>query len=349
LACRNPTRIELALAALLWSLPAHAEHPIALRWEGEACGSGELVLAEIDRLLGGAPRGDKTFEVSAIVGRRGDDWWLALQIGGPDGGERSIVGASCAELIDAAALIIAIAYDPDAVAETQRSVDAPAPEPTPDTRPPTPEPAPPPAPPPPPVPRAPLRAGIADGYDPPSVETQRVWISLAPRLMLDAGTLPRVAISIGGSAALRWYPLVATFRGAYLVPQSETLAGRSAGGDLDLWALAPGVCLTPYHTATYGHRSPLDLALDGCLELEFGEMRGEGFGVANPGSGGTAWLTPLAMVQLELSLAAPLSARALVGVGFPLLHPDFVLNNVGVVHAASPVVGRLGLEIAVVF
>ncbi len=345
----------MVLTSVLLAVEVSAEaHPIALSWQApHGCPSASAVLAEVDRLLGATPTGDKRMVVDAQVSGSAQHWSLQMVIHDDAGeGEREISATTCGELADAAALIVALAFDPAAVAETRRretTPPAPAAMPTPEPPAPAAPPAPEPAPLRPPPPATPTTLTPPPVAPPgPIAETQRVWFSVAPRIDFDAGTLPGVSLGVGGSLAVRWYPILARIRAGYFLPQSETLAGDK-GGELDLWVVAAGMCGTPFHTATLGRRRPLDFALDGCVELEVGEMRGEGFGVRNPGSGATPWVCPQAQLWGALTLAEPLTARALVGVGVPVLRPEFVLREVGVVHTASPVVGRLGLEIAAEF
>jgi len=319
------------------------------------------VLAEVDRLLGGKPTGDKRMVVDAQVRVAAQRWSLEVVIQDQGGeGERRLEGSSCQEVANASALVIALAFDAEAVAAMQRG------EPPPSSPPATLEPPPPPElpaesppaespsgspPSPPPLPdKAPVRPGIADDYrpPPPPPSRKRIWLSVAPQIAFDVGSLPSVGAALGGSAALRWYPLVARVRGSYFLPRSTTLGRPGIGGELDLWTVAPGVCITPFHTATYGRRQSYDFALDGCVEVEIGEMTGEGFGVSSPGTGSALWVTPLAELWAELTIAGPLSARGMVGLGVPTRKPDFVLVPAGDVHRASDVVGRLGLEIALV-
>ncbi len=354
-AIRIAVAVLLALTVRSSTAWAQQAHPIELLWHAPpSCPDGAAVLAEVDRLLGAVPSGDKRMVVDAQARGAAQRWTLEMVIRDNDGeGERSIEGKSCQELADAAALIIALAFDAEAVVETKRR-EAEARSPSPMTAPPPSSTA---APPPSPVaarPLSPTALGwpeIPSSYvpRPPPPSGKRVWVSIAPSLNFDVGTLPGVTLAVGGSAALRWYPIVARLRGSYFFPRTATLDPRSVGGDFDMWALAPGICATPFHTAAYGRRRTFDVALDGCVEVELGKMRGEGFGVRNPGSGSTVWVTPHAQVWGALTLADPLSTRAMIGVGVPVRRPDFVLQQVGVVHVASPVVGRAGLEIALIF
>ncbi len=342
---------------LVCSSWAQANHPIELRWQAPAsCPTGAAVIGTVERLLGGRPTGHKRVYVDAQVRGAGKNWSLEMVIYNDAGeGERNVAGASCREVVNAAALIIALSFDADAVAATQRGeshqLDPPTTPPVPTGPTALPTASQPVLPPVQPLPWA-RQPGVADGYvppPPPSRPRKRLWFSFAPRLDMDLGTLPKAALGFGGNLSLRWYPFLARMRGNYFVAQTETITDRAAGGELDLWVLAPGICLTPFHTATYGRRRTLDFALDGCLDVEIGEMRANGFGVRTPSSGSAFWIAPHAQLSAALTLSERLSARAMIGLGVPIRRPDFVLNQVGVVHAASPVVGRIGLEIAVVF
>jgi len=185
---------------------------------------------------------------------------------------------------------------------------------------------------------------------PPSSDGQRLWFSAALQPTIDLGTLPAPAFGLGGSLAMRWYPIVARVGATWLVGVEETVDGRpDAGGDFDMWALYPGLCLTPWHTARAGSRRAWNVTVDLCTDLELGQMRGEGSGVRNPDAGSALWVTPLLSSQLELALHRWISLRVGLAAGAPLLRPDFVLQRVGIVHAANPIIGRGTIGAGAVF
>ncbi len=135
-------------------------------------------------------------------------------------------------------------------------------------------------------------------------------------------------------------------------PSSKTtLADRpTAGAELRLLTGSLDVCrrLWPWSV-------PTDLGVSsllGCVGLEIGEMHGEGFGVASPGSGGALWTAPRAALRAELALVRHVALTLDLGLAVPLDRRTFVLTlseGRSVVHEPSPVSGRAGAGVSVRF
>jgi hypothetical protein len=109
---------------------AGADEPgsFTLDWQAPAgCPAGEAVQAEVSRLLGGKIQVAQGRDIQArAVATHAQTWSVAIETtlaGRP--GQRSIEAASCPDLANATALIIALMIDPEAVA----SHAAPAPQP----------------------------------------------------------------------------------------------------------------------------------------------------------------------------------------------------------------------------
>lgn len=112
---------------------ARAQDAPLLQWTApDACPSRSVVEAEIERILGRRPDGGPFAEVTVSV--RGDRHVAVLAL--PPSRRRRIEGSSCEALVRAAALILALEIDPEAL-----SLDAPEPAPSPRPAPEPPEPA----------------------------------------------------------------------------------------------------------------------------------------------------------------------------------------------------------------
>jgi len=324
-------------------------HAIELGWNPpKGCPEKNEVLAEIERLLGGPPEPrEAPFVAEARLSQRGGRWAVVLTTRDARGsGERTVEGASCAEVANATALVIAIAFDPERVAEVQRRESEPpvvAPQPAAPAEPP-PAPAPPPPPPPQPARPPPSPRPIVEAPH------ERVWFSLAAGVSGDVGSLPSPAFGVGGAVAVSYHPVGGRVRAFYFLPSSETLPERpTAGGDFDLWAVAISFCLVPWRSAEPGTRELGDLHFELCPGLELGQMRGRGFGVSRPDEGAALWLGPRGDAALRVTLHRYVGLRAEIGALAPLARPEFVLENVGVVYRASAAVGRASLDVEVVF
>lgn len=339
---------------------AEPDHPIDLSWSAPAgCPEASFVRGRIDDLLAGASAGQPlSARVDVTAGPTGFRVEMLLTSEAGDG-ERQLEAASCEEIAEATALVVALAYDPDAVVANQAraaeggaegSTDGsggaagggePLPSeprilPLPPVVPTAPgsEPPAPPA-----VDEAPRRFVV----DADRLRRWRLWA--APLVGAEAGALPRMGAFAGGAMGFRYHPFELAVRGGYLLTVRETVPTRDAGGDFDRWSVGPVICGAPWRSRRAAEGEPGGLRLSGCLALELGQMRGRGFGVENPDEGSALWVSPSVEGGASLSLASWLELQLGLGLGFPLLRPDFVLNQVGIVHRASSVTGRgtLGL------
>jgi hypothetical protein len=346
------------LAAIPCPTAAAQEHPISLRWDAPSgCPSRNAVLGEIDRLLGGHPSADSRKRLSAwarVTRGRGGEWELALrtEIEGAEG-ERRLHDTTCQALADAAALIIALGFDPAAVAaQTEREAAPASPSPAPASSPQAPPPQPLPAQPPPaetPPVRAPPQRPSSDVAPLPRSPAQD-WRGAPVRfggglgLGGDVGSFGQPALALSGWASLFYQRLRADLSFVYFPPVDISLPERpTAGGRFTLLAGALSVCRTLLSWHAPGPDGERHLALAGCGGLELGRMSATGYGVNTPGEGGTLWLAPRAGIDLAFAVAPPLALRLGVAAEAPIPRGRFVLERLGPVHMPSAVVGRVGL------
>jgi len=270
---------------------------------------------------------------------------------------RSLEGASCSVLADAAALLIAIAVDPVAVTErvaavTWRSTPAsdvdrgvPEPPPLPEPEPAAAEPA---------EEAAEPAADDPDGrFGPPPGPDATATRARRPRARRPIqarfaarpwgggsfGVLPSFGGTIGATAAaiIAWARV--ELGGGYWFGGDELLSDPAGvGGSFDLWALALRGCGTPSVGAV---EFPL------CAGVEMGAMRGQGTGVDRTREGSSLW----AGLQLAPSVAwAPIPRLAVWAspeVVVALRRPRFHIDGLGHVFRAGPAGLRLlaGLEV----
>ncbi len=258
-------------------------------------------------------------------------------------GERDFSGPTCLAVANAAALIVALTFDPEALARRTETVPPPPVPPVPPAprAPPAavlPEPAVPPAPPPPlpapllvPPPRAAIVASVVDHARP--------GFAVGVLGAASAGALPGVGGGVGGRAGVLAGGFRAEVSATYWLPRTATLAGRpTAGGDFHLVAGDGSACYAVL-------RAPVELAP--CAGLEVGKMTGTGFGVRSNGSGSALWIAPLAGAAAGLPIGQRFAARLDLAVLVPALRPPFVLASAGTVYTAGAVAGRatIGLEL----
>ncbi|MEQ9321148.1 MAG: hypothetical protein RIF41_18440 [Polyangiaceae bacterium] len=348
-------RAAIAAAAIaVGAIATHAfadDHPIALSWRAPTgCPTETSVRRRIDDLIAGASVG-RALAADVVVERDAGGFHVQMRLADErGGGERSLDAGTCEEIAEATALIVALAYDPEAVAANQarqaeggggegeggRSADPP---PTPNILPlppVVPVAPPPPAPavvaPPPVVPPPPSRE--------PHSRVASTRFVAAPLVGVELGALPSAAALVGGELAVRLDPFDVRLRGLFALPVRDTVQGRDAGGDFDRWTVGPAVCLAPWRTRRASEGRIGGLRLAPCVGFELGQMRGRGFGVQNPDEGAALWLAPTPEGHLSLTLLPWLELELTLAAAIPLRRPDFVLNQVGIVHQAAPLTGR---------
>ncbi len=269
---------------LVAALPsaASADERFALRWEApDGCPGRDAVHAEVARLVGGRiPPGEPIAAEGRTIAAEGAfELTLRTDVAGQHG-ERTVRADRCDELAAAAALILALMIDPEAVARAE-------PEPTPlapslarALAPPAREVEPPRAAPAPDARRA--AEPFTEAGPPSPARDGRLEALFGAGIQLDVGTLPAVAPALvieGGFGV----PLIdGRVRLAFLFPQAGTSA-ELAGASAELMAFTAGVlaCLRPIEQAR---------ALGLCADVAAGSVFGAARGISEPRFGGGFWL-----------------------------------------------------------
>ncbi|WP_437280377.1 hypothetical protein WME90_07395 [Sorangium sp. So ce375] len=316
------------------ALAAPAEpRTIDLRWKApDGCPPIDEVRSEIARLLGTSEQ-RQPIEVEITIARERDRRYrLDLHIRAPAPGERVIHGDDCASMSRAAALIVAMSIDPDAVA---RNVAA--------------QPAPPqavaasaasaPRPPPPARDRPPRRAPPAAAR--PSAANERdvqgaLWVSA----QIEQALVPTIGVGLAAGGGIRsgWFRADGA---AGVVPSSSShIAGLDAGAEFRLWFLELDACARPLarpigvYVCALGRQHWL---------LATGREVDEAFTHTTP-----IFAAGLGAL-LEWRIAAPVSVEGALHAIVPLRRPRFIVENLDGTVYRPPAVGlsaRLGLALA---
>jgi hypothetical protein len=377
----RPARLALAcvvVAVAAIAGGARADDALDLSWTAPpACPGRDAVLAEVRRLLGGRSGKGGRLAVDALVTAADGGYRLRITTRG-DGGERArmLAAPTCGELADAAALIIALGLDPQAVAASGTAAPPGSARPDPSSAPASapsgtgPTPAPPaPSPPGAPAPPSgatgpvattassgatgPLGAARASGAARPpdaaaaKAASARGWmLSVYAGGAGDAGTFrDATAIARGGVSVARG-GLRLEVIGLFAWAGRVTVAGDPAKGG-EPWLAGAALSVGGDGTPDGRGATRSALRLTGAAGLELGVQGASGFGVASPGHGEAPWVAPFGTAIARWAIVGPLRLRLDVAVLVPLVRPEFVLTNVGLVHQAGPVAGRLsaGIEI----
>lgn len=324
---------------------------ISVTWEAPSpCPDGAAVRARVLSLFVAGDFDDSKLNAVGRVQARGAEFKLSLELQTSAGkkAKRNLSATTCSALTDAAALVIALAYDPtrvrfkpdeppQAVPTTPKVVNPPA-APSPTTPPqPTPRPA-----------QRPTRLPRAD-----QSADQGMAKGLGPgvHFALDVGALPGVSPGLVAELTLA----LDAFRIApqFLVfpSSSESLEG-GAGAK---FSLIGGGILGCRNIVPIGARTEInagDPTLLGCIALELGEMRAKGFGLGKVNDTGAFWAAGRAELRFEIALGGPISAGIGAGLLVPFRPQNFVIQRPApdsIVHAPSSVGGRFDLGISAIF
>jgi hypothetical protein len=310
------------------SLPAHAAN---LTWSAPPDCAVEADLREqAERLIGQGLDSVQGIEFAVEVRRKSASSWLLRLSTSADGerGQRELTAASCAEVVEAGAVAIAMAV--------QGRIDEPAHQSTPEPAPPLEDKN--------TAPPAPSALEQLDASRPlagtaarSTAVTARLAIALGATT--DAGALPAASPGVELDATLDIGALRALALGALYAPQSRDLAAER-GGEFSLMLAGLLACL----------RKPANgWTFFGCGGFELGVLSGKGEGddVSESTLGSYVWRA----ARAELGASAAVSARwALMlraGVAAPLLRRPFVLGETELVHRPSSLAARAFLGIQV--
>ncbi|MCA9650748.1 MAG: hypothetical protein H6712_31095 [Myxococcales bacterium] len=339
--------------------PAPAE-PV-LRWTGPPECPGEAWMLDAVSRYVGRPLDDEVVRATGRIEREDDGRLrLELRLRGAEGGEelRELRDVDCGVLSDAAALMIAVAIDPEAaiehVGEAPVGEEVPQPQPEPvavpvDEAEPVAQP---------PASRAPEASPrpepttLTSTPDEPrscgpgprrrrgdAAPRGPACLGLGARLALQWGPLPRLGPGMGGDASLLWPRLRLSAGGTFFFAQPARVdpQGR-VGGDVRL-----GVA----HLRACGRlgRGTLELSL--CGGGEAGALRGIGVGIEHPLRARLPWVAVLGDGSVAWSPMRRLALRAELGAVVPLLHHRFEIAGLGTVHEPAPagVRGALAIEL----
>ncbi|WP_437782649.1 hypothetical protein [Sorangium sp. So ce1097] len=330
---RAPSALQaLIVAAVLpaSALSAHAEpRAVDLRWEApDGCPPADEVRREIARLLGASEQ-HQPIEVEIAVARAGGARLrLDLRIRAPSPGERVIRGDDCASMSRAAALIVAMSIDPDAVARSAAA--QPAAQPAPPSAVAAPVAA---APrPPPPAPPAAARPPAAAERD----LEGAIWLSAH----IEQALVPAVGVGLAAGGGIRSGWLRADGAAGVVPSTSSRIAGMAAGAEFRLWFLEVDACAralerpVSVYVCALGRQHWL---------LARGREVDEAFTRTAP-----IFAAGLGAL-VEWRIAGPLRGEGALHAVVPLRRPRFVVENVeGDVYRppAAGLSSRLGVALA---
>jgi hypothetical protein len=237
------------------------------------------------------------------------DWRAVLSL--PEG-QRQLEGESCAALVDAAAVIVALSLErrlEDVDSSAARRVAPPAGTASAAT-----------------VPFS-LQESITESSAEGGSPARALSVMLHVGLLGEVGLLP--APSLGPRALVTferglWSVDVG---GAFLLARHAALRSGEAA-DIHWFGGQVAACRSV--------KGPLRA----CLGAEAGQIVGTGSGVDEPATNSGSWLAVTAEASFRGAIAEPLGWELGVGAAAALVRPEFGFDELGVLHRASSVSGR---------
>ncbi len=299
---------------------------LRLEWEvAEGCPDRDTALTAIKNLLGAKTADDRPPVVVRVeITRLPDDRWEAqIQSQGPVVvGVRELRGPSCERLVEAVALVVAIALDPVSTAErvtvresvpSRRIVEKPAKKEK-------------------QVPQKPRVPAFAD---------EHLYFAAGLRAAGDLGSLPEPTMGIGLMFGLSYGRWSIESNAKVWLPQ---LALRGpvdgSGGRIELYSGGLRGCFDALQA--FGRH----FSLGPCLAAEVGLSTGTGINITHPNRSTGFWGAALAGLFLRQS-AESISLSILAEAGVPLVRPIYAIENFDPpVFQASRVIGRVSLAAA---
>jgi hypothetical protein len=302
---------------------AQASPRVALRWNApDSCPDDGVLVSAVENLLGRRLADGEQQQLSVSIHVHGTPGGFAAKLvltnaGGSE--ERFLEHPDCAKLVDAVALVTALAIDPEAVRARQSQQEQVVPPLS------SQPPAPPPSPAPPPQVAAPTTVRVASSNaSPPPTPPARALV-MGVHGLIGAGSLPGVRPGFGAELGVRQRWFVA-----------QAVARFWASGSADVPDAGPAsveMRLVSWGVRGCGLMPAGAWLVRPCVGADFGDLSGIGQNVANARARHD--LLPSLEAGLAVAYArwqaAPLAGLAL---GVPLSRPSFGVLDDGVKREA---------------
>lgn len=326
------------------ALAAPAPSGVALRWNSpDECPDDAALVAAVEDFLGQQLSEAREQQLSAsvsVVGSERDGFAAKLRFTSREGlEERSLEHRECRKLMEGAALLVALAVDPERVKARQQASNEqrPTAAPTPEVPPPAPAVST-------PVSPAPSILGPERDQASPVPVASRRASQIAQQLELfgfaGSGALPSAGPGFGAAFGLRRGRFELGLTGQYWFQRSASVRqGTQAEIQLSLWTASLRACAWPLLG---------DWALRACVASALGDLSGMGQGVDNSRPGhalysalssevsvryGQARLAPLLGISAAWVIARPAYGVNLNALKTEIFRPDW-LNLQGFVGLA---------------
>ena len=323
----------LASAPLVRAQPEGGTPELTLKWDAPAeCPTGATVAQDIERLLGRplSATSQRPLQADAALAQQAGAWQLRLQVTAGDAGarERALAGGDCAQLAEAAAVIIALAIDPDLKIELPEEAPAagtqPRPEPEAPSDPPVAELAP-------PVAAVAVEQPLPtstppEPIPPPAPPTEPLVWRLGASALVDGLSLPKAAPGVELHGGAEWSPIRVELFGLHLFEQRQDVAG-SAVGIVSLTAGGLRTCVEVRESA---------FSVGPCVSTEVGVLAARSEQVSSPDRGTSLWWGIGAGVRAGWHVSSVWEIELGAEVVLPMTRDRFVIEGVNEVVHQSP-------------
>jgi hypothetical protein len=326
-------RWPLGLASVSAAEPETPRAGPSLTWQAPpACPDGEAVSERIEAVVGGElSEYGKGWQARGRVSRGSQAWQLVLQLREPGRAleaaplERVLTAPRCEDLVEAAAVAIAIALGDarDQAADSRKpaaAVEAAAS-------------------------MGPPENGTAD-FDQPSLEVapgapHRLGLGGSLDAVLDSGSVGGPAL--GGSLGLGGWlgPLGAGAYGTWLPAHRKDIAPQQ-GAEFSLWLGGVRGCYQLFGGAG-------NLGLAPCVGFEIGQLRADSHGLREGASTRDTWLAPSVGLALQAKVLGPLAANSRLDLVLPLGRQTYRVDLVQPVYEIPALLLRWSLGVSAVW
>jgi hypothetical protein len=301
-------------AALSGTGPAAAA-PLLVDWSAPDCALESGFRARVRDALRREPESalERELRVRVQIAEKPEKSGYSLIIE-TEAGQRKLETPTCDEAVAAAATLVALTIDPNAL-----------------------PPAAPAEPPPPPPPKAPPRPATATPPPAPAPPA-RIEPYVAVFGGASLGEVPAISPLAGGAIGLRFRGLGVSAEGFWIARQTELLPGSNKGGEIGLFGGGLSICYSPLRDR---------FRLSGCVGGQAGAWGSIGVRVDNPIEQSDWWLAGLGRLGAAARVTGPLGLFLNADVLAPVRTPRFKLEGLGEVFQPSPVAGRVsgGVEL----
>jgi hypothetical protein len=305
--------------------PAYADEGEAfeLAWEAPSeCPTARRIRDDVERLIGSGSHEGGVKHVSVqVTGDEANGYRVRLRFDEQKGeSERILRGPTCNQVSRAAALLIALAIEPNADISQEPEPEPEPPKPEPKLEPPKPQPKP---------------VVVAQA---PRERDYRWVLAVGPAV--EAGLLPALSPGLDLSLGLRIGVFEPELYASGFLPRSKDIDNSSAGGQFTLFTAGARACFRMLDSK---------LEIFGCAGAALNHLSAEGYKVSVPGSADTN----VGSVDVALRLQVPLSRRVALrltgGPVYSLGRAEFVVEGLAPVHEAKRVSGAGSLKLALSF